>query len=743
MSDTGTFASAGRSDSPQDSGNLSIKLRSYDGWWWRAAAVPAVDSKTGEPGPIEAWVALGVADNDRLERGLADPSLCEFPEGTVVHDTNGQRMCLVDYANMEMRPLYWSGPGLPVRRCIWMEMKSLTEDLEGGAPVASDWDAALEAAYQANAEWLAQDPAGKVVEKIVALPEPLAALALILRQGEPHGAKLIAARKLDRPTGLLPSGIFERDCTIRLIRGYIPYHIAVMGAIQMAQSGKSSRSSGGSKSPPAPSGIKPMVLPSPFELPLPEEEISPPKELVFAVHGIGQKFAGRLGGNFIYDCECLRTRMCQAVTLRGGKLEDITLLPVNWRSGLKMGIQSWFPGGQRKSEESFEELVARITLDNIPAVRDVASDVGLDILLYMTPGYFRRIIESALCEIRRQYQIFLRANGPRASDTKVSFIGHSLGSAIVSDLLSFIAEDESDCALAKSAMAVFRNLGFSVDRFFAIGSPLPMFFLLKQLRPKGCLPNVHAMYKQCTAGQLAVPGAEEGGDNEFYPSLPEPSSSRELKPRDVYFACREMYNIFHPYDPRKTTLAPYLITNHTTVPDDSSTIVAYRMEPLVVPPEEMLRFTKPVLLPYCKKGALHLKRQMEDGMQEWKERAFRAKEDLVNSVTRSLNVLPEWLRASLRSPVAGEGGKSIEGAVEESQHLDATQQPRITTHTALMRFNRHGRIDFSIEEALFESAYISAISSHLSYWEDIDVASFLAVEIGGLPIKPLLGFASP
>lgn len=168
------------------------------------------------------------------------------------------------------------------------------------------------------------------------------------------------------------------------------------------------------------------------------------------------------------------------------------------------------------------------------------------------------------------------------------------------------------------------------------------------------------------------------------------------------------------------------------------------MEPLVVPPEEMIRFTKPVLLPYCKKGALHLKRQMEDGMQEWKERAFRAKEDLVNSVTKSLNVLPEWLRASLRSPVADEGEKRvIEGAVEENQHLDATQKSSITTHAGLMRFNRHGRIDFSIEEALFENAYISAISSHLSYWEDIDVASFLAVEIGGLPTKPILGFASP
>lgn len=113
-------------------------------------------------------------------------------------------------------------------------------------------------------------------------------------------------------------------------------------------------------------------------------------------------------------------------------------------------------------------------------------------------------------------------------------------------------------------------------------------------------------------------------------------------------------------------------------------------------------------------------------MQGLREKAAKAKEDLVKS-------LPNWMRNSMGSPRSGEM-LQLEGATAA---LDIAPRASVT-HPKLMCFNHHGRIDYCLEEGLFENSYIAAISSHVSYWEDIDVASFLAVEIGGLPQKPVL-----
>lgn len=123
-------------------------------------------------------------------------------------------------------------------------------------------------------------------------------------------------------------------------------------------------------------------------------------------------------------------------------------------------------------------------------------------------------------------------------------------------------------------------------------------------------------------------------------------------------------------------------------------------------------------------------------MQDLKERANKAKEEIVNS-------LPEWLKVRIKSPSSpslaledGGNRELIEGPIEERERHTATRS-LITTHPAFLKFNHHGRVDFSVEEALFENSYLAAISSHFSYWDDIDIASFLAIEFCSLPLKPL------
>lgn len=414
-----------------------------------------------------------------------------------------------------------------------------SEDVRGGWPVPAEWDVVLEKAYQDHREWLASSrvaatsPASlspsseggttsSVIEKLVGLEDPLTGYVLVLRKGSLDNAKLTKKSRLDSKPGLFNG----KDDSIRLVRGYTSYYIAVTSAIKaLSAAGRST-------------DIPPMVLASPFETC--SLKPSAPTNLIFAVHGIGQKLAGRLGANFINDCDALRAQVKTAIAQRAGDIEDLLVLPVNWRSAMHMSIQSYFLQSDTH-ELSFENLVSMITLPNIPFIRDVASDVGLDILLYMTPAYFHRIIRATLNEIRRIYKIFLTVGGEGAKQTRISLVGHSLGAAIVSDLLSFIVSDtelDDHDAVNRAAEAVISNLGFPVDRFFALGSPLAMFFLLKQLKPLGCVAHIY---------DISIEGSSEPRGT--YPSLPDPQDSRELHPRKMMFACRQIYNIFHPYDP--------------------------------------------------------------------------------------------------------------------------------------------------------------------------------------------------
>lgn len=151
------------------------------------------------------------------------------------------------------------------------------------------------------------------------------------------------------------------------------------------------------------------------------------------------------------------------------------------------------------------------------------------------------------------------------------------------------------------------------------------------------------------------------------------------------------------------------------------------MEPLIVSPSGISSYVMPVRLPYLKKGALHLKRQVEQQVQTLQQRANKAKEEFVAS-------LPEWIKRRINSPPKdlplvidekdkeSSNGKTVQVSNNHSSNGSSS-------NSVLYKFNNHGRIDFSLEESLLEHSYLAALRSHFSYWDDIDVASFVVHEI--------------
>ncbi|KAL1324861.1 hypothetical protein AAHE18_13G120900 [Arachis hypogaea] len=195
----------------------------------------------------------------------------------------------------------------------------------------------------------------------------------------------------------------------------------------------------------------------------------------------------------------------------------------------------------------------------------------------------------------------------------------------------------------------YTKLHFKVDTFFAVGSPLGVFLSLRNIR------------------------IGNGRGQEYW----EQENIIEEMP-----ACRQMFNIFHPYDP-----------------------VAYRIEPLVC--KEYIG-KRPVLIPYHKGG-----RRLHIGFQEFTEDLAvrtQAVKNYLNSAT--VKVLTVCQSTSM------DNQEDENPEVEEEPSYGSLMMERLTG-------SKDGRIDHMLQDKTFEHPYLQAIGSHTNYWRDYDTALFI------------------
>ncbi|CAL0313270.1 unnamed protein product [Lupinus luteus] len=194
----------------------------------------------------------------------------------------------------------------------------------------------------------------------------------------------------------------------------------------------------------------------------------------------------------------------------------------------------------------------------------------------------------------------------------------------------------------------YTKLEFKVDTFFAVGSPLGVFLSLRNIR-------------------IGIGRGQEYWEQE--------NISEEMP------ACRQMFNIFHPYDP-----------------------VAYRIEPLVC--KEYLS-KRPVLVPYHRGG-----KRLHIGFQEFTEDlAVRTKAIKCYLKSARAKVLT-ICQSSLEN---AEGESSEEG---EETSYGSLMMERVTGSSG-------GRIDHMLQDKTFEHPYLQAIGAHTNYWRDYDTALFI------------------
>nr|KJB59684.1 hypothetical protein B456_009G267200 [Gossypium raimondii] len=196
----------------------------------------------------------------------------------------------------------------------------------------------------------------------------------------------------------------------------------------------------------------------------------------------------------------------------------------------------------------------------------------------------------------------------------------------------------------------YTKLEFKVDTFFAVGSPLGVFLALRNIR-------------------IGLGKGQDYWDEE--------NISEEMP------ACRQMLNIFHPYDP-----------------------VAYRIEPLVCK-EHITK--RPVIIPYHKGG-----RRLHIGFQEFTEDLAARSQGVMDRLS--------FIRAKVLTVCQSRNTDDLEGPknMEEKE-----ERPYGSQMIERLTGSEEGRIDHMLQDKTFEHPYLQAIGAHTNYWRDYDTALFI------------------
>lgn len=260
-------------------------------------------------------------------------------------------------------------------------------------------------------------------------------------------------------------------------------------------------------------------------------------DLVFVIHGIGQKLSQRMESfHFTHAINAFRREVNVEV---GGKdckskLRDgmggIMVLPINWRHAL-----SFEEGGYRETEEDpahNEFNLLDITPDTLPSVRGIVSDVMLDIPYYMS-HHQPRMIAAVIREANRVYKLWC-SNNPRFSqEGRVHIIAHSLGSVMAVDILSKqptrIPEHLSDPTNVDLDVANLDHLLFNTHNLTLCGSPAGFFLLLRKAQ---LLPRIDSESAVAQEDPTALTDTICGRQGEY-----------------GCLAVENIYNVINGYDP--------------------------------------------------------------------------------------------------------------------------------------------------------------------------------------------------
>nr|XP_043625139.1 phospholipase SGR2-like [Erigeron canadensis] len=212
---------------------------------------------------------------------------------------------------------------------------------------------------------------------------------------------------------------------------------------------------------------------------------------------------------------------------------------------------------------------------------------------------------------------------------------------------------KNDTLKSYTPLIKYTRLEFKVDTFFAVGSPLGVFLSLRNIR-------------------IGIGKGKDYWNNEnIIEEMP---------------SCRQMFNIFHPFDP-----------------------VAYRVEPLVC--KEYVK-ERPVIIPYHKGG-----KRLHIGFQEFVEDVASSSQVVMGHMSS--------VKGKVLALCQAKDGDGDGVAAETSETPEVVEKSYGSVMLEKLTGSGDGRIDHVLQDKTFQHQYISAVGAHTSYWKDLDTALFI------------------
>ncbi|KAL7410393.1 DDHD domain-containing protein [Mrakia frigida] len=402
-----------------------------------------------------------------------------------------------------------------------------------------------------------------------------------------------------------------------------------------------------------------------------EPEAAEVTDLILIVHGIGQQLATTHEGfNFVYAANILRKEaQKQALSPALASImrdRQVQFLPIQWRASLKL-----VHNAAEAQEDLDHDLHNEFTLDdvtlknNIQYVRELTNAVLIDIPLFMS-SHKQSMVEAVSMECNRTYRKWCLRHPQFAQTGRVHIIAHSLGSALVADILS----DQTTTfpklpSLPKQVLYETRDrFIFDTHSLFLVGSPLALFMHLRQ-------------------AQLVPRRGRERTKNS------PPDEALDRAGRFGCLAVDSIYNIFMPSDP-----IAYLL--NATV--DSK--LAKHKTPLAI--SQVTAGVMASLSESVGRGVGTLSK-IFDGIPN----PFGA--------AASPSKRPQTIRLPSGLELSGPAGSErLRGSVGERR---------------FSALNPHGNLDFCLNSAGSISEYVDMLTSHGDYWADKSFAAFILAEI--------------
>lgn len=399
--------------------------------------------------------------------------------------------------------------------------------------------------------------------------------------------------------------------------------------------------------------------------------------LVFCIHGIGQILGSKYESiNFAHNINTLRNTM-KSVFKDNPKFKKLAYhehppKQAEYNNRIQVLPIAWrhridfHPNKLPLSEKGEEPRLPTLAQINVDGVRSLRNVIG-DVALDILLYYESRYFSQILSSVTEELNRVYKLYKERNPDFKgkVHILGHSLGSAIAFDIASYQENKLSN----NPDTSV--DLLFDIDGLFCIGCPVGVFKLLSQ-------KNI--------VNRKDLPA-------DFNPRS---GSLNFASPK-----CNNLYNLYHPCDP-----------------------IGYRIEPLIKP-----RFAqfKAEEAPFAVEGFNSQIKGLTAFTDDIQERISKATSWFLKTKGKSEN--DKVTSKAIEENALGDIVSSIVKAGEEDVRIKSKATMPEKDLKELIKFNRGGRVDYCLPMGVFDISLVSAISAHVSYFEDKDTAGFVMGEL--------------